>query len=165
MSRKQISFDRIFQITSIINSSQDLKSLLDTIMETIKDVLDTEGCSLLLYIKEEDCLIFHTSRGEKSDLLPSLKVPKGKGIAGLVLETLEPIIANDAESDPRIYREIDRSVGFVTRNLICVPMIAQGDVQGVVEAVNTIRWTWIPSPLRSVTKPPSGWFCTLTATF
>jgi signal transduction protein with GAF and PtsI domain len=123
MSRKQISFDRIFQITSIINSSQDLKSLLDTIMETIKDVLDTEGCSLLLYIKEEDCLIFHTSRGEKSDLLPSLKVPKGKGIAGLVLETLEPIIANDAESDPRIYREIDRSVGFVTRNLICVPMI------------------------------------------
>ena len=138
MSRKQISFDRIFQITSIINSSQDLKSLLDTIMETIKDVLDTEGCSLLLYIKEEDCLIFHTSRGEKSDLLPSLKVPKGKGIAGLVLETLEPIIANDAESDPRIYREIDRSVGFVTRNLICVPMIAQGDVQGVVEAVNTV---------------------------
>jgi serine phosphatase RsbU (regulator of sigma subunit) len=106
-------------------------------METIKDVLGTEGCSLLLYVKEEDCLVFHTSRGEKSDLLPSLKVPKGKGIAGIVLESLEPIIVNDAENDPRIYREIDRSVGFITRNLICVPMIAQGDVQGVVEAVNT----------------------------
>ncbi len=138
MNRKQITIDRIFQITSIINSSQNLQSLLDTIMETIKDVLGTEGCSLLLYVKEEDCLVFHTSRGEKSDLLPSLKVPKGKGIAGIVLESLEPLIVNDAENDSRIYREIDRSVGFITRNLICVPMIAQGDVQGVVEAVNTV---------------------------
>ena len=137
MSRKELTIDRIFQITSIINSSQSLQSLLFTIMETIKDVLNVEGCSLLLYVKEEDCLVFHTSSGEKSDLLTSLRVPKGKGIAGLTLSTLEPIIANDAENDPRIYREIDKSVGFVTRNLICVPMIAQGEIQGVVEAVNT----------------------------
>lgn len=138
MRRKEISIDRIFQITSIINSSENLQTLLDTIMLTIKEVLDTEGCSLLLYVKEDDCLVFHTSKGEKSELLPSMKVPKGKGIAGLVLETLQPMIVNDAPNDPRIYRQIDESVGFTTRNLICVPMIAQGEVQGVVEAVNTV---------------------------
>ena len=92
MNRKEITIDRIFQITSIINSSQNLQMLLDTIMQTIKEVLDTEGCSLLLYVKEEDSLVFHTSKGEKSDLLSSLKIPKGKGIAGLVLATLEPAI-------------------------------------------------------------------------
>ncbi len=139
MSRKQLTIDRIFEITSIINTSDSLQSLLDTIMKTIKDVLNVEGCSLLLYAKEDDCLVFHTSSGEKSDLLPSLKVPKGKGIAGLTLSSLQPLIVNNAEADTRIYREIDKSVGFVTRNLICVPMIAQGEVQGVVEAVNTLE--------------------------
>ncbi|HMV43578.1 MAG TPA: SpoIIE family protein phosphatase [Leptospiraceae bacterium] len=138
MNRKDLTIDRVFEINSRINSSHDLNSLLDTIMETIKDVLNTEGCSLLLYLKEEDCLYFHTSKGEKSDLLPSMKVPRGRGIAGLVLETLEPVIVNDAQQDDRIYREIDKSVGFVTKNLICVPMVAQGEVQGVVEAVNTV---------------------------
>lgn len=138
MIRKELTIDRVFEINSIINSSQDLQSLLDTIMQTIKDVLHTEGCSLLLYLKEEDCLYFHTSKGEKSDLLPSMKVPRGRGIAGLVLETLKPLIVNDAQNDDRIYREIDKTVGFVTKNLICVPMVAQGEVQGVVEAVNTI---------------------------
>lgn len=138
MHRKELTIERIFQITSSINSSENLQTLLDTIMETIKEILDTEGCSLLLYVSEEDCLVFHTSKGEKSELLPFMKVPKGKGIAGLVLETLQPMIVNDAENDSRIYRQIDRSVGFTTRNLVCVPMIAQGEVQGVVEAVNTV---------------------------
>ncbi|MCE9500612.1 MAG: SpoIIE family protein phosphatase, partial [Leptospira sp.] len=62
--------------------------------------------------------------------------PRGKGIAGLVLETLETVIVNDAENDSRIYRNIDETSGFKTRNLICVPMIAQGEIQGVLEAVN-----------------------------
>ena len=79
MHRKEITADRIFQITSIMNSSENLQTLLDTIMSTIKEVLETEGCSLLLYNKEDDWLVFHTSKGEKSDLLPSMKVPKGKG--------------------------------------------------------------------------------------
>ncbi len=138
MNRKEITPDRIFQITSIMNSSENLQTLLDTIMVTIKEALQTEGCSLLLYNKEEDCLVFHTSKGEKSDLLPSMKVPRGKGIAGIVLESLTSMIVNDALTDTRIYREIDQTVGFNTLNLICVPMIAQGEIQGVIEAVNTI---------------------------
>lgn len=67
-----------------------------------------------------------------------MKVPRGKGIAGIVLESLTPMIVNDALTDTRIYREIDQTVGFNTLNLICVPMIAQGEIQGVIEAVNTI---------------------------
>ena len=49
MNRKEITPDRIFQITSIMNSSENLQTLLDTIMVTIKEALQTEGCSLLLY--------------------------------------------------------------------------------------------------------------------
>ncbi len=107
-------------------------------MDTTREVLNTEGCSLLLYDKESDSLIFKVAKGDKGDNLSELKVPRGKGIAGYVLETLEPVIVNDAENDSRIYRSIDEEVGFKTKNLICVPMIAQGEIQGVLEAVNSI---------------------------
>jgi serine phosphatase RsbU (regulator of sigma subunit) len=138
MARSKLSTEQLFEITSKINSSDSLPLLLDSIIQITKEVLNSEGCSLLLYSKEEDCLIFHTSKGERSELLTSLKVPKGKGIAGLVLETLKPIIVNDALNDSRVYRNIDQTVGYTTHNLVCVPMIAQGEVQGVIEAVNSL---------------------------
>lgn len=107
-------------------------------MDTTREILNTEGCSLLLYDKESDSLIFKVVKGDKGENLSDLKVPRGKGIAGYVLETLESIIVNDAKNDPRIYRNIDEKAGFQTKNLICVPMIAQGEIQGVLEAVNSI---------------------------
>jgi phosphoserine phosphatase RsbU/P len=137
MLKNELTLDQFFEITSKINSSEDLPSLLDYIIHITKQVLDVRGCSLLLFSKEENALIFHTTSGEKSDLLTSLKIPKGMGIAGIVLDTLEPIIVNDAESDPRVYKNIDTEIGFTTKNLICVPMITRGEVQGVLEAVNS----------------------------
>lgn len=149
MSRKQLTLSLISSITSKINSTDDLSELLDIIIETTREVLNSEGCSLLLYDKELDCLVFNVSKGDKKDSLTSLKVPRGKGVAGIVLNTLEPLIVND-NNDPRIYRNIDEKVGFKTKNLICVPMITQianeeiqdgrpsMEVQGVLEAVNSI---------------------------
>ncbi len=138
MAEKKLTLKLISEITARINSSDDLKSLLPAIINTTKNVLDTEGCSLLLYDKESDCLVFDTTAGEKKDNLTQMKVPRGKGIAGMVLETLRPEIVNDADKDQRIYKNIDDATGFRTRNLICVPMIANGEVQGVLEAVNSI---------------------------
>ncbi|EMN74802.1 GAF domain protein [Leptospira interrogans str. UI 09600] len=127
MSERQLSLSLISDITARINSTDDLDELLGIIIETTKDVLNTEGCSLLLYDQNEDCLVFNVAKGTKGDSLTELKVPRGKGIAGMVLETLEPVIVNDAANDPRIYRNIDETVGFVTNNLICVPMSTQGE--------------------------------------
>ncbi|MCZ8237407.1 MAG: SpoIIE family protein phosphatase [Leptospiraceae bacterium] len=137
MSEMKLTLGLITEITSKINSVEDLQSLLHTIMDTTKRVLNTDGCSLLLYDKDEDCLVFDITVGAKKEILSKLKVPRGKGIAGMVLESLKPEIVNDAENDNRIYKNIDDQVGFKTKNLICVPMLANGEVQGVLEAVNS----------------------------
>ncbi|AXX17521.1 MULTISPECIES: SpoIIE family protein phosphatase [Leptospira] len=139
MSERQLSLSLISNITAKINSTDNLEELLNIIIETTKDVLNTEGCSLLLYDRNEDCLVFNIAKGTKEKSLTELKVPRGKGIAGMVLETLEPVIVNDAKNDSRIYRNIDETVGFVTYNLICVPMSTQGEIQGVLEAVNSLE--------------------------
>lgn len=138
MPTKQLTLNLISDITSRINSKEDLETLLSEIMGITRDILGTEGSSLLLYDKENDQLVFNTTSGLKEESLAHLTVPRGKGIAGMVLETLKPEIVNDASSDPRVFKAIDQKVGYITRNLICVPMITQGEVQGVLEAVNSL---------------------------
>jgi serine phosphatase RsbU (regulator of sigma subunit) len=137
MSERKLTLKLISDITARINSSDDLESLLPAIIQTTKNVLGSDGCSLLLYDKELDCLVFDITAGEKKESLAKLQVPRGKGIAGMVLDTLQPEIVNDAENDPRVYKDIDEEVGFKTRNLICVPMVASGEIQGVLEVVNS----------------------------
>lgn len=54
MSERQLSLSLISDITARINSTDDLDELLGIIIETTKDVLNTEGCFLLLYDQNED---------------------------------------------------------------------------------------------------------------
>jgi serine phosphatase RsbU (regulator of sigma subunit)/uncharacterized protein YigA (DUF484 family) len=131
-----LTLKQISEIATRINSEQDLPSLLTIIMDTARELLDTQGASLLLYDPETRELIFDIARGERSGILARQRIPKGQGIAGECARTRKPIIVNDAQNDPRLLRTIDEVSGFVTRKLLAVPMEARGELIGVLEAVN-----------------------------
>jgi HD-GYP domain-containing protein (c-di-GMP phosphodiesterase class II) len=46
------------------------------------------------------------------------------------------IILPDAQHDPRTYRPADEQSGYVTRSLLCVPLVLHGQAFGAIEAVN-----------------------------
>jgi len=59
------------------------------------------------------------------------------GIAGHVFQTGEGLIIDDAYTDPRFNRTVDADTGFVTRNLICAPIVTPGrEVIGVLQVLN-----------------------------
>jgi HD-GYP domain-containing protein (c-di-GMP phosphodiesterase class II) len=63
----------------------------------------------------------------------------GKGIVGQCGATLEPILIQDAYSDPRFNQEVDRTTGYRTRNILAVPMLdANGLCTGVIQALNKV---------------------------
>ena len=121
-----------------VNSAQRLDLLLPTIMDTARDLLETEGASLLLYDAETDELIFDVARGKGGSLLASKRIPPGQGIAGECARTRQPIVVHDAATDARVLRSIGEEIDFVTHNLIAVPMVAGTELIGVLEVVNTI---------------------------
>lgn len=137
-NKEFLTLSQISDIVFRINSEQDLHSLLTIIMDTARNLLNTQGASLLLYDEDTGDLIFDIARGDRSNILARKRVPAGKGIAGECVKTRKPIIVNDAQNDPRLLRTIDESSGFVTKKLIAVPMLARDKLIGVLEAVNTI---------------------------
>ncbi|HNL69191.1 MAG TPA: GAF domain-containing protein, partial [Leptospiraceae bacterium] len=116
MSEKRtLTLAAINDITTRINSEQDLPGLLTVIMETARQLLNTEAASLLLYDPEREELIFDIVRGPRGGMLANKRIPKGRGIAGLCAEKKEPIIVDEAQTDPRVMRSFDAESNFTTR--------------------------------------------------
>lgn len=73
----------------------------------------------------------------------NMKVRFGKerGIAGIVARTGVHLNVKDAYNDPRFNKEIDTRTGFITRSILCMPILGVDGVLGVVQAVNKIDGT------------------------
>ncbi len=128
----------VIRVSILINSSLDIGTLMQMIMESAKSVFRSEASSLLLLDEKKEYLVFHTVTGEKKEEVAKIKVPMGQGIAGTVAVTKKPMIINDAQTDPRVFRDVDKASQFVTRNILAAPLIAGDEVIGVIEAINTI---------------------------
>jgi len=50
--------------------------------------------------------------------LDDLRLPVGRGVAGTVAATGEPVMIADAARDPRWHREIDQRTGYTTRSML-----------------------------------------------
>lgn len=130
----------LYEITASINFTANLNELLDKIMAKVCEVLNVEAATLFLIDLEKKELKFEIVKGEKSQIIEQsysqLRVPLGRGISGWVAQMGKPVISTDPEHDMRFYKDIDKITGFTTRNLLCVPLILQNKIKGVIEVIN-----------------------------
>jgi hypothetical protein len=56
-----------------------------------------------------------------------IRVPFGKGIAGIVAETQKGLCIKDAYQDHRFNPDIDKKTGFRTKSIICLPVFGVPD--------------------------------------
>ncbi len=128
----------IIKVSKLINSTLDLQSLLESIMDSAKVVLKAEGASLMLIDEKTNELFFNTVSGEKERGLKEVRIPIGQGIAGIVAKTRKPEIVNDAQNDPRVFKQADETINFITYNMIASPLMVRNKVIGVIEVINSI---------------------------
>lgn len=77
------------------------------------------------------------SRAAQGNIQREIRILNNSGIAGFVFTSGEPLIIHDAYSDTRFNRSIDEQTGFVTQNILCVPIkTLKGEVIGVAQTLN-----------------------------
>ena len=124
------------QIGKLLTSTLDLNEILSLIMNKISLIAEADNWSLLLLDEKQQELRFEVVVGIDKKLVQDIRIPLGKGIAGEVAKSGKPIYIDDAEDDPRIFREVDHRTGFITRSIICIPLQTHGQILGVIEMVN-----------------------------
>jgi PAS domain S-box-containing protein len=130
----------LYEIMASINFTINLNKLLDKIMTKVCEILNAEAATLFLIDFEKKELKFEIVKGEKSQVIiesrGQLRIPLGRGISGWVAQMGKPVISEKPEMDIRFYKDVDKITGFITRNLLCVPLILQNKVKGVIEVIN-----------------------------
>ncbi|HEY2382136.1 MAG TPA: adenylate/guanylate cyclase domain-containing protein [Terriglobia bacterium] len=124
------------EVVSDLSSELQLGPLLGKIIATITKMLNAERSTLFLHDEKRNEL--YTEVGEGLNL-GEIRIPATAGIAGTVFTTSRPIRLMDTYADARFNAHVDRSTGFITRSILCVPVInKQGKTIGVTEVLNKI---------------------------
>ncbi len=135
--KKQIlQLNALNKISFDLTRTADLDVLLNKIIQYAAKIVEGEAASILLLDKEKRELYFKASLGKKSQEIRKYKVKVGQGIAGWVAEKGKSLIVNDVAKDTRWNKNIDSSTKFKTKSIICVPLILEKEIVGVMEVIN-----------------------------
>jgi len=134
---------RLMEAHQILADTESVQALLPRLLDLAKNVSNAEAASLLLYNQQRGVLEFAAVRdeilGEKASeiLKSSVELKLGEGIAGWVAQNRKSVLIQDVQNDPRFSSQADHETGFVTRTLLCVPLLYGGDLLGVINVLNS----------------------------
>ena len=135
--KRQNDLDTIKQIGNVLAASTfNLEQVLNNTMDLVRKVMSVEAGSLLLVEGGE--LRFAVAFGADLKKLKSVRLRMGQGFAGYVAIRGQAVLANDLRQSKHFYDGVDQITGFNTRSALCVPMITQGKVTGVIEVLNKL---------------------------
>jgi len=127
----------LIEINTYIANSLEKEEVLKRILNQTKILLYCESSSILLVDRGLKVLNFAVlSKDEEGAILKDTSLRMGEGIAGTVWQNGIPILINDAQNDPRFSPRADKKAKTTTRSIIAVPLTVNGEIIGVIEAIN-----------------------------
>ncbi len=100
--------------------------------------INSEEASVLVRDGDGGDLRFLAAVGKVAEHLKTLKIPAGKGIAGFVFSSGQPMALTDVGEEDSFYAEVDRQTGYSTQTILATPLRHNGEIIGVLEYVNRI---------------------------
>jgi hypothetical protein len=136
MERQIYHLNTYLNVSSMIAQTLALKDVLEAVVYLSMEAVGAEAASVLLLDHEKKNFRFYTVEGPAKPILLHATFPADRGLAGAVLTSLEPEVIHDVRKDPRFYGDIDATSGFVTRNMVLIPLVAGEEKVGVLEVLN-----------------------------
>ena len=137
VERMQVSRDREMQLLEMvaeITADFNLDSVLRRIVSETAAMLQADRATLFLHDEKTDELFSRIAMGES---VGEIRIPSDRGIAGAVFTSGKAINIPYAYADLRFNPALDKSTGYFTRSILCVPITGRsGKTIGVTEVMN-----------------------------
>jgi PAS domain S-box-containing protein len=122
------------------------------VVQKLSEYFKVDAGSLLLIDEATGDLEFVMTVEGGEEKLAGVRVPMGQGVVGHVVQTRHWEIVHDAQSDPRFYGKVSEDVGYVTRSILCVPMVVKGKVIGAIELLNKLNGHFVEDEAIRLTR-------------
>ncbi len=124
----------LLEVSRKMSVTDSLDEVLNTLLDAMTAELNTERGTLFLNDYETNELYSRVAQGS---FRREIRILNTTGVAGYVFTTGQAAIVHDAYSDARFNRSVDERTGYVTKNILCVPIkTAKGLVVGVAQLLN-----------------------------
>jgi GAF domain-containing protein len=138
-----VSFDaqlraaiRAVDVATLMTSP--LKRSIENLLHVAGDAMGSDEASVLVRDGFEGGLKFLAAIGEVADKLMPVRIPPGKGIAGFVFASGQPMAVADVAQEETFYAEVDRATGYSTQTILATPLRVGSETVGVLEFVNRL---------------------------
>jgi signal transduction protein with GAF and PtsI domain len=115
-----------------------LKRSIDNLLRLAAASMGSDEASILVRDGNKGGLKFLVAIGEVADMVMKVRIPPGKGIAGFVFSSGQPMAITDVAQEETFYAEVDRRTGYSTQTILATPLRAAGEIVGVLEFVNRL---------------------------
>src|SRR5215510_2915560 len=136
LMRYKTELAAVQRVSQALFHTIDLDQLVETTLRIALEEVRAEAGSILLADPETEQLVFQYSIGAKP-VPRGTAIPWNQGISGSVFQSGEARITNEVAYNASHYRQIDDHTGFVTRDMITVPLRRwRGEQIGVLNVLN-----------------------------
>jgi PAS domain S-box-containing protein len=136
---------------SVITASLDPDEVLQRILSQISEALRVETVFLALVDPQGENLKFAATSAGKDTDFTGLQTKIGEGFAGQVAQTGVGQIITDTAIHEDYSLEFERNIENKIRAIICAPLKSEGEIIGVLEALNPSEGKFDPDALEVLT--------------
>jgi adenylate cyclase len=148
-SKKRLRMaELLLEVSRRMAAYDTLDEILSALVDVTTEELDAERGTLFLNDPETNELFSRVAQG---NFQREIRFLNHTGIAGHVFTSGESVLISDAYADERFNRNIDEQTGFVTRNILCVPIKTfKGEIIGVSQTLNKRRGKFTKADLQTL---------------
>lgn len=129
--------ERLFETIDTANLlTEPLTTSIKNFLEVSAADINSGEASVLIRDGADGDLRFLSAIGEVAEQLLDMTIPAGRGIAGFVLSSGQPMAVADVGEEESFYAEVDKETGYSTQTILATPLRHKGEIIGVLEYIN-----------------------------
>jgi putative methionine-R-sulfoxide reductase with GAF domain len=168
LQQRDYELSAVAALTRSMTAASSPHEALVRLMIMIRDLFGIEAGTLYRLDRSASQLVFEVVIGPHQETLYQQRLPIDRGLAGWVVSNGEPLLIPNVQCDPRFEGMFDNKSGFQTRSILCVPLMAHGQVSGVIQLINKLNGEFnerdlqllrILAALGSLVEIANAWLC------
>lgn len=121
----------LHQISETVAQSLELNQILKNAIDSVVEVMRVDFGYAYLLNEEGNGLNLAVDSGLPDDFAEGIdRIKVGEGLSGQVAQTGEPLLVEDASSDPRITRDVVKR--YDIGSMLIVPLTSKGKINGTL---------------------------------
>jgi serine phosphatase RsbU (regulator of sigma subunit)/anti-sigma regulatory factor (Ser/Thr protein kinase) len=133
--------ERVQRVSDVALAHLSVDDLLDELLLRVREILDADTAAVLLLDETRNELVARAAKGIEEEVDRGVRIPMGKGFAGRIAAEREPValyrVDHSTVLNPILFQKGIRS-------LLGVPLLAHGDVVGVLHVGTKSRRRFTP---------------------